>query len=386
MDARKSIVEKFMKNSETNASDINTQHDRELQSLETDNIPDEFTQKLVSDTVQTFPSIHNIQQEEQKVYSYLDDDELSRDFLLNRDLTKQYSLQLVLYHMNNTLDTPFLEFYLENSNEHYGFPERLLDNEQLNETIEQHEKTQQGGMDIQTVEHGDIEIGTKTTIYEPEFISPFEQQVFALYNDKTGYSDIIAEGAYKGFVERDEIIYVLFENKDKMTTTQDVDYIWSIVDEMIMKKQVLGMPIHEMTISMFEDHANLAYIKADNTPVDMPLIGYPIDKINDIYENIYYSREDSQPEQPEQPEQTYLITLPNENDDLGHVFLFSNSVLPSNHEIQSIKRVVFFSQDALYTLTKPTKELFEKHPMVRFKDQDLTIWGISNYLLFTELL
>ena len=380
MDARKSIVDKFMKNADTH-----TQIDKVLQSLEIDNIPDEFTNKLVSDTAQTFPSIQDIQQEEPKIYSYLDDDELSRDFLLNRDLTKQYSLQLVLYHINNTLDAPFLEFYLEKSDENYGFPERPLDNQHLNETIDKHEQTQQGGMDIKTVEHGDIQIGTRTTIVEPEFISPFEQQAFALYNDKTGYSDIIAESTYKGFVEKGDTLYVLFENKDKGIANQEGEYIWSVTDEIITKKQIFSIPIHETATSLFVDNSTVAYIKADNAPIDMPIVVYPIDKINDIYENIYYSKE-RDPEQTEQTEQTYLITLPNDNDELGHVFLFSNYILPSNQDIYSIKRVVCFSQDALYTLTKPTNELFEKHSLVRFKDQDLTIWGISNYLLFTELL
>jgi len=48
--------------------------------------------------------------------------------------------------------------------------------------------------------------------------------------------------------------------------------------------------------------------------------------------------------------------------------------------------MVIFTQNALYMLTKPTKELFDKNPIIRFKEDDLTFWGVSNYLLFTELL
>ena len=68
------------------------------------------------------------------------------------------------------------------------------------------------------------------------------------------------------------------------------------------------------------------------------------------------------------------------------MFLFTSTILPSNQDVNSIKRMVIFTQNALYMLTKPSKELFDKHPSIRFKEDELTFWGISNYLLFTELL
>lgn len=380
MNVKNTIVDKFMKTTQDDEEPTQSTSYPE-QKTDTGNIPDEFTNKLVIDTEQTFPSINRIQEDEeedQKHFVYLDEDDLSRDFLMDRDLTKQYTLQLVMYHMNISLETPFLEFYLEKSDEMYCFPERVLDNKQLEENIDAIHQTQQGGMDIQTEQHGEIEIGTQTTIREYDDVNPFEQQVFELFHNKTGYSDIIAENAYKGFVEYNDVVYVLFENKDKVLSNEENKHVWSVLDEILMNKSVLRTPIHESVYQLFSENMRLAHITSNGQVVDIPLVIYPVDKVNTIYENIYYNREEAQ--------ETYLITMPQETEELGHVYRFTCEILPSNQEIEHIKRMVTFSKDALYMLIKPTKDIFEKYPIVRFKEDELTFWGISNYLLFTELL
>lgn len=380
MNVKNTIVDKFMKTTQDDEEPTQSTSYPE-QKTDTGNIPDEFTNKLVIDTEQTFPSINRIQEDEeedQKHFVYLDEDDLSRDFLMDRDLTKQYTLQLVMYHMNISLETPFLEFYLEKSDEMYCFPERVLDNKQLEENIDAIHQTQQGGMDIQTEQHGEIEIGTQTTIREYDDVNPFEQQVFELFHNKTGYSDIIAENAYKGFVEYNDVVYVLFENKDKVLSNEENKHVWSVLDEILMNKSVLRTPIHESVYQLFSENMRLAHITSNGQVVDIPLVIYPVDKVNTIYENIYYNREEAQ--------ETYLITMPQETEELGHVYRFTCEILPSNQDIEHIKRMVTFSKNALYMLIKPTKDIFEKYPIVRFKEDELTFWGISNYLLFTELL
>jgi len=377
MDVKNTIVDKFMKSPQYEVPDtLKKENDV---SSETANIPDEFTAKLTSNGEQQFPSIHDVSEEESKNYIYLDNDELSRDFLMDRDLTKQYTIQLVMYHMNMALDLPFLEFYLEGSNSSYSFPEKTLDNQKLESAIEEINNTQQGGMEITTEQRGDIEMGVKTTIIENNDINPFEQQVFELFNNVTGYSDIVAENAYKGFVEHNNNIYVLFENKEKVIQNNDIEqnHMWVILDE-IMKQSVLNETIQESVYNLFLEHIKLAHIRSEGTNIDIPVVVYPVDKVNNIYENIYYSSENA--------DETYLITIPLDNDEYGHMFLFTPTILPSNQDINSIKRMVIFTQKALYMLTKPTKELFDKYPIIRFKEDDLTFWGISNYLLFTELL
>jgi len=377
MDVKNTIVDKFMKSPEDEIPDT-LKKENELSS-EIANIPDEFTAKLTTNGEETFPSIHDVSEEDSKNYVYLDNDDLSRDFLMDRDLTKQYTIQLVMYHMNMALDLPFLEFYLEGSNNAYSFPEKIIDNQKLESAIEEINNTQQGGMEITTEQRGDIEIGIKTTIIENNDINPFEQQIFELFNNITGYSDIIAESAYKGFVEQNNIIYVLFENKEKIVQNNDTEqtHMWVILDE-IMKQSVLNTPIEESVCNLFLEHTKLAHVKSEGEVIDIPIVVYPVDKVNDIYENIYYNSENA--------DETYLITIPVDNDEYGHMFLFTSTILPSNQDVNSIKRMVIFTQNALYMLTKPSKELFDKHPSIRFKEDELTFWGISNYLLFTELL
>lgn len=383
MDVKKTIVDKFMKPEKDDAGTMLHQEDPSIHN-DINNIPDEFTAKLVSGEEDPFPSIHvKKEEDEAKNFVYLDDDELMRDFLMDRDLSRQYTIKLVMYHINNSLDVPFLEFYLEKSNEEYSFPEKMLDTQRLEHNIEEVNNVQYGGMDITTEQHGDVEIGTKTTLLDNDTINPFEQQVFEFFHDKTGYSDIIAESAYKGFVEIDNIVYVLFENKEKDVTRDDPERkdIWAVLDE-IMKQFVLNTPVSESTYNLFLQHIKLAHITSEGTPTDIPVVVYPVDKVNDIYENIYYENEQSD----ETTEQTYLITLPAEDQEYGHMFMFTHHILPSNQRVDSIKRMVLFAKNALYMLTKPSKDIFEKYPLVRFKENDTTFWGAANYLLFTELL
>mgnify|MGYP005992415617 CR=1 FL=1 len=120
MDVKNTILDKFMKYQHDEIPDtLKKENDS---SSEISNIPDEFTAKLTTNGEQNFPSIHDVIEEESQNYVYLDNDDLSRDFLMDRDLTKQYTIQLVMYHMNTALDLPFLEFYLEGSNNSYSFP------------------------------------------------------------------------------------------------------------------------------------------------------------------------------------------------------------------------------------------------------------------------
>ena len=303
MSVKNTIINKFMKTFQEETS-TDLRDNTTEQTEEVGNIPDEFTSKLVTDTEQIFPSINEIQEEETKHYVYLDDDELSRDFLMDRDLIKQYTLQLVMYHMNRSMETPFLEFYLEKSDEIYRFPEKALDNEKLQTAIAEIQQTQQGGMDIQTEQYGDVELGVKTTLHDYVDVNPFEQQAFELFHEETGYSDIIAENAYKGFVERDGIIYILFENKEKINTNKEQKYSWTILDEILIKKSVLRTPIQDSVYLLFSENMKLAHITTDGEVADIPLVVYPVDKVNDIYENIYYNNETNQ--------ETYLITLPRE--------------------------------------------------------------------------
>ena len=68
-----------------------------------------------------------------------------------------------------------------------------MDNEKLQTAIAEIQQTQQGGMDIQTEQYGDVELGVKTTLHDYVDVNPFEQQAFELFHEKTGYSDIIVK-------------------------------------------------------------------------------------------------------------------------------------------------------------------------------------------------
>lgn len=321
-----------------------------------------------------------------ETYVYINDD-LSRDVGLHRDLNLEYNLSICIYKINHELRTPFLEFYFEKKDGFYQFPETTIT---LNNIPE--------NSDIDTY---------------------FLDECSRLYNSTSlkNPTENISE-IYKGFVDvGNNNIIAVFENPDftqstineKMDVLENVDvlekapvlnnentqdeYIWAILDEIIIKTRILDIPFKQYIIDMFNEYNVLNNIKdSTNFPIEKPIILYQCNGTYKNYENNYYN------ENEHRSKSISILDERVEHDVFGNIYLFSIEPLEYNN-LSKIKRYAAFVNNTLYMLndTNVTKEElvgdetdisklpFKTYHCISFKEDDKDYWSINTNQLFVEL-
>jgi hypothetical protein len=217
---------------------------------------------------------------------------------------------------------------------------------------------------------------------------------------------------YKGFVDvGNNNIITVFENLDFIQSTDnkriDVlekqpntnvenpqdDSIWGILDEILIKKRILDIPIKQYIIDMFNEYHVLNNIKdSTNFPIEKPIILYQCIGTYKNYENNYYN---------ENEHRSKSISIMDEridHDIFGNVFLFSTEPLEYDN-LSKIKRYAAFINNTLYMLNKTnitkeelvgdetniTKLPFKTYHCISFKEDDKDYWSINTNHLFIEL-
>jgi hypothetical protein len=334
---------------------------------------------------------------ENENYVYIDNDDLSRDIELHRDLNLEYNLSICIYKINHELRTPFLEFFFIKKDGFYQFPETTIKFNNIPENS-----------DIETY---------------------FLDECSRLYNSTPLKNPIenISE-MYKGFVDvGNNNIIAVFENMDFIQSTdnektdvfekqpntsientpkdvlekqpntnienQQEDSIWAILDEILIKKRILDIPIEQYIIDMFTEYQVLNEIKdSTNFPIEKPIILYQCIGTYKNYENNYYY---------ENEHRSKSISIMDEridHDVFGNVYLFS--IEPFEYDnLSKIKRYAAFINNTLYMLNKTniTKEElvgdepnisklpFKTYHCISFKEDDKDYWSINTNHLFVEL-
>ena len=334
---------------------------------------------------------------ENESYVYIGNDDLSRDIELHRDLNLEYNLSICIYKINYELRTPFLEFFFIKKDGFYQFPETTIKFNNIPENS-----------DIKTY---------------------FLDECSRLYNSTPlkNLNENISE-MYKGFVDvGNNNIIAVFENLDFIQSTdnkktdvlekqlntnaenppKDVlekqpntnvenpqdDSIWAILDEILIKKRILDIPIKQYIIDMFNEYHILNEIKdSTNFPIEKPIILYQCIGTYKNYENNYYN---------ENEHRSKSISIMDEridHDIFGNVFLFSTEPLEYDN-LSKIKRYAAFINNTLYMLNKTnitkeelvgdetniTKLPFKTYHCISFKEDDKDYWSINTNHLFIEL-
>ena len=317
---------------------------------------------------------------ENENYVYIDNDDLSRDIELHRDLNLEYNLSICIYKINHELRTPFLEFFFIKKDGFYQFPETTIKFNNIPENS-----------DIETY---------------------FLDECSRLYNSKSEKPIENISEMYKGFVDvGNNNIIAVFENLDFIQSTDnektDVlekqpntnienppkDSIWAILDEILIKKRILDIPIEQYIIDMFNEYQVLNDIKdSTNFPIEKPIILYQCNGTYKNYENNYYN---------ENEDRSKSISIMDEridHDVFGNVYLFSIEPLEYDN-LSKIKRYAAFINNTLYMLNKTniTKEElvgdepnisklpFKTYHCISFKEDDKDYWSINTNHLFVEL-
>jgi hypothetical protein len=91
----------------------------ELEIVETEVVEEENANDYDED-------IEHVEPTEKVEYEYIDEDDLSQKFGIDRDLGKNYKLDVCIYKINNKLEKPFVEYYFEKATGSYTFIESEL--------------------------------------------------------------------------------------------------------------------------------------------------------------------------------------------------------------------------------------------------------------------
>jgi len=260
-----------------------------------------------------------------KHYYYLDDDELHKEFSLDRDVNKSHTLHLLFYKMNYVLETPFLEFYLEKNTTEYELPKMsfTFSQEDLKKDIE----------------------------------DAFLDKCFDFCKQKINIQIESIPFIYKGFVEYNEDIVAVFDCTDEdVLNIKDPTVLqrWAILNEIMIKKSIQSIPISENIVQLFLVNKILQNIKNINGEnIVLPNLVYICKKNGNSYENDYYKDDKND------FNQKHIIQEHINDPSNGIIFLFSKEPITTMF-LSKIKRFVLFinekeiSQHHLYKMNDPT--------------------------------
>ena len=363
---------------------------------------------------------------ENETYVFLDDDDLSRDITLNRDgksrdLNLEHNLSICIYKINHELRTPFLDFYFEKKDGFYQFPETtiIFNNIPENSDIDTYfldecsrfynSKSNKPFENISESYKGFVEIGNNNIIAvfeNPEFIQSLNNGINEIIESNQEESseqkpeEIVESNKEESSEQEPEEVLEKQENElvneqkpEEVLEKQPEDSIWSILDEILVKKRILDIPIKDYIIEMFNEYQVLTIIK-DSTdfPIETPIILYQCNGSYKNYENNYYN------ESEDRSKSLSIIDERIEHEVFGNIYLFSVQPLEYDN-LSKIKRYAAFITNTLYMLNKTniTKEElvgdetdisklpFKTYHCISFKEDDKDYWSINTNQLFIEL-
>ena len=369
----------------------------------------------------TNTSVYSADQNDKATFYYLHDDPLSRLFGQGRDYNKQCNIELVFFKVNDSIETPFLEFYFEKTDGLYSFPHKELNmqefqtilssnnkilpndapisnsifggniNNKVNEGEDPSNKVEDGIESVNEVEsiknvEDDVEnevesvneiesVDSDINEIETEFLDQCSQ----FFKEKTGLTDENADESYVGFLENaDGTIFVFYD----FTYLEFYKGVWGILDEIINKHRIADTGVKESNYKLFYDNPILIYIRDSNRqPMEIPISGYLCTNNADNVIKNAYDIEGS-------PSAVSLITEKIDHPVFKEIYMFSYE--PIDYEnLDLIKRYAIFSKDAIYFLNNdfelPTDIEIDDNSAYSFYQEGKLFWATKTVENFTEL-
>lgn len=258
-------------------------------------------------------------------YKYLDDNMLAREFSNEQDFSKDYLLKFCLFNVNTELETPFLEYFLNNNDELLDFPETILLKDLFIDINKQLE-----------VSNSWLFGNNKTDIdkINETIENVFLEQIINVFNFLTKASKEDGLKSYRGFMNENKYIYVFFDcSKLEIKNNK---FIKCVLPELLNTENT-NLNIDNNIVKLFEQNKWLINIKdLNDNNIENPNIIYLCDEENDEYVNILNN------------ENEMLLIYPKiEHKIFGYIYVFTET--PINKE-QNIKRFVSFYNKELPTL------------------------------------
>jgi hypothetical protein len=301
-------------------------------------------------------------------YVYLNDNILSQKFGDFMDTNKQYNVKICIYKINNECTLPFLQFLFDKTGEKMTFSN-------IN-------------FQCPVITQHDLEEDQEHTF----FMNQCTQELLKVLPIHDIFSVEILQKIYKGFIEYDNILYVVFDSTqiDNIIIDQQ-KYCWAIIDEIINARTILDKDVEQDIIDMFLHKAPFMMHILNNKgmSITQPIIAYLCNKPT--------------------PEVSYTTILELDNTNsiniideqiehpfLGYYYYFTSK--PITDVVAISKRYAIFTFDCRYILTdinniqEKEKEDFIKNLedndtnlSIYFKEGGIQLWCIKTSEQFTNI-
>jgi hypothetical protein len=294
-----------------------------------------------------------------KNYFYLDKEDLTMQFGFDRDLTKTYLVYVCLYQINKTLEKPFVEYYMEERSGSYEFIQKTINASLLSEG-----------------EEPDV---------EENFIRQCEEVINSTF-DKLSID-------YKGFVEIDDKIYVFYENIGDDLIQAKLGSSLCIIDEIVNKKKIINIPVHESATKVFDENQELLKMKDDEgNLIENPIVAYLCKKNGNDYENITIDNTIDDLDikiNIEHFGNNYLFSTEPLNIVGGFFSFFSGSKKPKRFSLflDNSKNIDNKDKSLLLYITENagTIEEYNEYSCISYYENETLFWIVRSELLFTEI-
>lgn len=314
------------------------------------------------------PFYHN-----EKNYFFLNDHILSQTFgdFMNTD--KQYNIKICIYKINGECDIPFLQFLFDKSGEKVTFP-----------NIDFHCPTTNATSNTDQFQ----ESSNPEHIF---FMNQCSQELLKVLPIHDIFSEDILKQIYKGFIEYDNTLYIVFDStKIEDPIIDQSKYSWSIIDEVINSRKILDKEFDPEIVDMFIKTPYMMHILDDKGQrIVYPFLLYICIKLTPeatIYNNAL------------EPNNINSINIIDEQIDhplLGSYYYFSPTPL-EGADLTRIKRYAVFTFDGKYILTdinniKEKDEFImnldddDSNLSIYFKEDGIQLWCIKTSEQFTDI-
>jgi len=187
---------------------------------------------------------------------------------------------------------------------------------------------------------------------------------------------------YKGFLEKDENIFIVFDVSE--VENHGLTGVWTILDEIINKKSVFNITVSTLVTNLFAENKVLVNIKnEDGENLPIPQVLYLCNKNEGQIENVYYDT-DALSERVPPTMLSSLIHQRVEHPTLKNIYLFSETILSQEISPLNIKRyALFIDPTSRFDLTKG--EPVPSQSVVGFSENEVNFWSVKSPKYFVEL-
>lgn len=325
--------------------------------------------------------------------SYLIDDPLSREFHYNESAPPP--IFVCLYTQHTDLTKPYISYYLINNTTSLDFPSNIsqsisggtVDDDNNNNNENDTDELN----DDKYIQPAELDSPLTPSVPGQED-SPASESDDFLYVQGSQYvekylliNDAFNTECYKGFIELDGNVYTFFDVTElDFNPDFNLKHTACVIDEIVNKKQVYGIPIAESIQNLFVNNNTLLYNYHDNSlkPIASPICVYACENDSETgkYINSKYIDVDD----------STLSLLSNQlhHPVVGQTYLFTSTLLDPSSASQ-IKRFALFHSDAVYVLHEPflatEYELIVDNECVCFLSEGIEYWSVKNRDLFSEI-